>query len=162
MIEEGIKEAKCELCGRSEWMGVPIALELHHINGSHYDNRLENLLVLCPNCHALTDSHCNIEQLDTLIKNQKELAPKIQESLLIAKKQKEEELIKEKMRKEKLKQLGKDSKKVNKETISNEIKKPKICPICGENFILKVRLKSIVHKNVLIKLMVVEDLMYLS
>lgn len=56
LIEDGLKEAKCENCGLSEWMGEPIPLELHHINGDHYDNRLENLQILCPNCHAQTST----------------------------------------------------------------------------------------------------------
>lgn len=56
LIKEGIKEEKCEVCGNKEWMGVPIPLDLHHINGDHYDNRLENLIILCPNCHRLTDN----------------------------------------------------------------------------------------------------------
>ena len=163
LIKEGIKESKCECCGRSEWLGIPIPLELHHINEVHTDNRLENLLILCPNCHAMTDSHCNIEQLDTLIKNQKELAPKIQESLLIAKKQKEEELNEKKIRKEKLKQLKKDNEKANKETVSKETKKLKICPICGEDFYPKSQSQKILFtKNALIELMAAKDLIYLS
>ena len=39
------------------WMGEPIPLELEHINGNHLDNRLENLTILCPNCHALTPTY---------------------------------------------------------------------------------------------------------
>ena len=52
LIAEGIKEYKCEKCGITEWCNEPITLELHHINGNHYDNRLENLQILCPNCHS--------------------------------------------------------------------------------------------------------------
>ena len=55
--EVAIKEYKCERCGRTEWEGFPIPLELHHLNGVHNDNRLENLQILCPNCHALTDNY---------------------------------------------------------------------------------------------------------
>ena len=36
---------------------LPIPLELEHINGVHSDNRLENLTLLCPNCHAQTDTY---------------------------------------------------------------------------------------------------------
>lgn len=57
LLKEGVKEAKCERCGNTEWEGGPIPLELHHINGVHNDNRLENLQILCPNCHALTDNY---------------------------------------------------------------------------------------------------------
>lgn len=51
-------ERKCENCGNSLWMGSLIPLQVHHINGNHSDNRLENLQVLCPNCHALTNTWC--------------------------------------------------------------------------------------------------------
>lgn len=57
LLEEGKKEHKCECCGNSEWNGKPIPIELHHINGVHNDNRIENLMVLCPNCHAQTDNY---------------------------------------------------------------------------------------------------------
>lgn len=43
LIEEGLKEAKCECCGLSEWMGKPIPLELHHKDFNHYNNSLDNL-----------------------------------------------------------------------------------------------------------------------
>lgn len=57
LLKEKIKEYKCECCGRIEWMGKPIALELHHINGIKDDLRIENLQILCPNCHAFTDNY---------------------------------------------------------------------------------------------------------
>lgn len=59
LIDSGIKEHKCENpnCGLTEWLGRPITLELHHINGDHNDNRLENLQLLCPNCHSCTDTY---------------------------------------------------------------------------------------------------------
>lgn len=57
LLKEGIKKCECERCHRTEWEGVEIPLELHHINGVHSDNRLENLQILCPNCHALTDNY---------------------------------------------------------------------------------------------------------
>ena len=57
LFEENIKTEKCECCGRTEWMGQKIPLELHHRNGVNTDNRLENLQILCPNCHALTDNY---------------------------------------------------------------------------------------------------------
>ena len=57
LLKEGVKEYKCECCGNTEWMGQPIALELHHVNGIKDDLRIENLQVLCPNCHAFTDNY---------------------------------------------------------------------------------------------------------
>lgn len=50
LIKEGLKESKCEICGCTE------SLELHHINGNHQDNRLENLQILCANCHRKTNN----------------------------------------------------------------------------------------------------------
>lgn len=57
LISEGIKEHKCECCGLNEWLGEPIPLELDHIDGDHYNNSLENLKILCPNCHAKTPTY---------------------------------------------------------------------------------------------------------
>jgi hypothetical protein len=57
LFRDGLKERKCECCGLTEWLGKEIPLELHHINGDHFDNHLENLKVLCPNCHAFTDNY---------------------------------------------------------------------------------------------------------
>lgn len=57
LLEEGIKPHKCENCGLTEWLGNPIPLELHHIDGDRNNNVLENYQLLCPNCHALTDSY---------------------------------------------------------------------------------------------------------
>lgn len=50
------REWKCECCGLTEWQGKPLSLEVHHINGDRYDNRRENLQILCPNCHSVTDN----------------------------------------------------------------------------------------------------------
>ena len=58
LIAASLKEQRCETCGLSEWQGRPLPLALDHINGVHTDNRLENLRILCPNCHALTDTWC--------------------------------------------------------------------------------------------------------
>lgn len=54
LIEDGLKEWKCEKCGNSKWNDLPIPLELHHKDGEHSNNDLDNLLLLCPNCHAQT------------------------------------------------------------------------------------------------------------
>jgi hypothetical protein len=57
LLGEGYKNHCCESCGLSEWMSSPIPLELHHKNGVRTDNSLENLELLCPNCHAFTDNY---------------------------------------------------------------------------------------------------------
>lgn len=57
LLTEGYKEHKCENCGLTQWLGQPIPLELHHKDGNHNNNTLENYILLCPNCHAFTDSY---------------------------------------------------------------------------------------------------------
>lgn len=52
LIKAGLKEQRCEICKLTEWLGKDIVLELDHINSNHTDNRLENLQILCSNCHA--------------------------------------------------------------------------------------------------------------
>lgn len=68
LLKEGYKEYRCEKCKNTEWYGKPIPLELHHINGDNTDNRLENLQILCPNCHAFTDNYSGKNQRLNIIK----------------------------------------------------------------------------------------------
>lgn len=46
-------EHKCANCGISEWMGIPLVLEIDHIDECYWNNQRDNLQFLCPNCHSL-------------------------------------------------------------------------------------------------------------
>jgi DNA-binding CsgD family transcriptional regulator/5-methylcytosine-specific restriction endonuclease McrA len=54
LIDAGLLATHCKHCGIQEWRGMPLSLQLHHVNGVRNDNRLENLALLCPNCHSQT------------------------------------------------------------------------------------------------------------
>lgn len=56
ILAAGFKHSACEHCGIADWLGTPIGLALHHVNGDRLDNRLENLQLLCPNCHSQTNN----------------------------------------------------------------------------------------------------------
>lgn len=60
LISAGLKEDVCEICGqKTMWNKLPLTLQLDHINGNHNDNRLENLRIVCPNCHTQTETFGN-------------------------------------------------------------------------------------------------------
>ena len=60
LVYDNILEYKCCKCGNEgEWLGQLISLELDHINGDNDDNRLENLRIMCPNCHSQTPTFRN-------------------------------------------------------------------------------------------------------
>lgn len=68
LIKSGLKKHQCEGCGKIEWLGNPIPLELDHINGVHTDCRFENLKILCPNCHAVKTLYTGLaEQPDAVL-----------------------------------------------------------------------------------------------
>lgn len=58
LIKENVLEDKCSICGIDEWQGKKISLQLDHIDGDNHNHRLENLRLICPNCHSQTDTYC--------------------------------------------------------------------------------------------------------
>lgn len=128
---EGVKLHICECCNRTEWMGQPIKLELHHINGNHNDNRLENLQFLCPNCHSFTDNYRGKNQGRSAQKETSEVEPyKFEEPLIgnangnLEPSQKNYVILEE----------GVETRR--KEPKSKE---PKYCAYCGKELVGKAR-----------------------
>ena len=66
LLKHGIKTNTCEECGISEWRGKSITIQLDHKNGDRHDHRLENLRMLCPNCHSQTETYCgrNVDMVE--------------------------------------------------------------------------------------------------
>lgn len=58
LIAAQILKDGCAICGLNQWLGNRICLHLDHINGKPDDNRIQNLRILCPNCHSQTDTYC--------------------------------------------------------------------------------------------------------
>ena len=63
LLRVGVLKRECAICGITEWQGKPLAFDLDHINGINNDNRLENLRILCPNCHSQTETHAGKNNL---------------------------------------------------------------------------------------------------
>jgi len=128
LIYYGIKEYKCEnpKCGISEWCDEPIVLQLHHINGNHYDNRLENLVLLCPNCHSQTSNYSTYKNKgnlnEILSEVAKEKANLALQNLIEFEKGKKEEIIKNR------KKLINSYNKIK----DKKIKLKKYCEFCGK------------------------------
>ncbi len=58
LLKETILENRCAVCGIQQWNNKPIVLQLHHIDGNPSNNSLNNLQLLCPNCHSQTENYC--------------------------------------------------------------------------------------------------------
>ena len=54
LISSGIRSNKCEECGITSWNRKPLTIQIHHEDGNRYNNKIENLKMLCPNCHTQT------------------------------------------------------------------------------------------------------------
>lgn len=57
LVCEGLLENRCSECGLDSWLGEPLTIQIDHINGIRNDHRLENLRMLCPNCHSQTETY---------------------------------------------------------------------------------------------------------
>lgn len=131
LIKEGLKEEKCECCGNTEWLGQPIKLELHHINGNHNDNRLENLQLLCPNCHAYTDNYRGKNIKWSAQKKISEVEqPKFKETLI-------DDGNLEPEKKYIIIESGAETKQA--EPKSRKTKEPRYCAFCGKELVGKQR-----------------------
>lgn len=74
LYDEGLKEKKCEICGIGEdWFGGSKLVHiLDHINGDPYDNRIENLRIVCPNCNSTLETNCGRNKVKRIYDSEKD------------------------------------------------------------------------------------------
>ena len=114
LFKNNLKEEKCEICGITNWNNKQLIFELHHMDGDPSNNELNNLQILCPNCHSQTDNYCKN-------KNLKKIKYSNKNSVNNSKKTNSQKLIKgSKFRNDSIK----------KELFKNDLKEEK-CEICG-------------------------------
>ena len=58
LLSEGLIENKCEICGITEWNNNHLSMQLDHIDGDSHNHKIENLRMVCPNCHSQTHTYC--------------------------------------------------------------------------------------------------------
>lgn len=76
-----LRGTKCEICGVREWNGKPLVLHVDHVDGDRTNNELNNLMILCPNCHSQTETYGSknvspggkIKMIESINKNRKGL-----------------------------------------------------------------------------------------
>lgn len=73
LFDENLKLNICEVCGIDKWNNKRLVLQLDHINGINTDNRLENLRIICPNCHSQTDTFCGKQNSKKYLKEKEKL-----------------------------------------------------------------------------------------
>lgn len=71
LIKEKLKEFKCEICNLTEWQNKKIPIHLHHIDGDRLNNLIDNLQILCVNCHSQTKNFCRNRLILTKIQENK-------------------------------------------------------------------------------------------
>lgn len=58
MLNTKLLEYKCSKCKINSWNELPLVLHLDHINGDNLNHTIDNLRLLCPNCHSQTSTYC--------------------------------------------------------------------------------------------------------
>jgi len=75
MLESGFVY-ECGECHITSWNGKKLNLEIDHKDGNPLNNKRDNLVFLCPNCHSQTETYCNRSPDKTKDKNGGEKPPK--------------------------------------------------------------------------------------